>query len=119
MSEMARVAHLQEQMNKVKRTLNQIPYIVYVTMVLSGLCLAAGSYYGQPWFLGGLTIGGFCMSMGVWSTLMAKDQYNKLLEQFKGLTFAKLTCSNCKKEIPLGINYTFESCPFCGNPLKK
>lgn len=59
------------------------------------------------------------MAMGVWSTVMARDQYNGLVEELKGVTFATITCSNCKKEIPLRINYTFESCPFCGNPLKK
>jgi hypothetical protein len=117
-SEQARVAHLQEQMNKVKRTMNQLPFLVYVTMLISGICLAAGSYFGQPWFWL-FVVAGFCMAMGMLLTRIAKDQYNELVEQLKVVTFATITCSNCKKEIPLRINYTFESCPYCGNPLKK
>jgi len=49
MSEQAKIANLQEQMNKVKRTLKQLPFIVYVTIILSGSCLVAGGYFGHPW----------------------------------------------------------------------
>jgi len=116
MSEQARAAYLQEQMNKLKRKMNQLPLIVYVAMVLSGSCLVAGGYFGHPWLIWTLLIWGLFMSWGVSSARQAKKQYNELLEQMKGVTFATITCSNCQKEIPIG---NFEFCPFCGNSLKK
>lgn len=84
MSEMARAAYLQEQMNKLKRTMNQLPLIVYVTTVVGGLCLAACSYFGFPWIMWGLILFGFCMTVSVSSARQAKKQYNELLEQMKG-----------------------------------
>ena len=86
MSEQARTAHLQEQMNKVKRTINlQNPAIVFVAHVLGGISLAAGGYFGQPWLLVGLTIFCVCTSFSMFSARNAKEQYNELLEQLKGL----------------------------------
>jgi hypothetical protein len=118
-SEQARIAYLQEQMNEVKRTIDQNPFIVFVTMLLGGICFVAAShFYGLTGLTVGLVMFTVFMNLRVYSARKAKDQYNKLLEQLKGLTFATLTCSNCKKEIPLG-NYAYASCPFCGNSLKK
>jgi hypothetical protein len=84
MSEMTRAAYLQEQMNKLKRTMNRLPHIVYVTTLLGAFCLAAGSYFGFPWLIWSLLILSVCTSVGVSSARQAKKQYNELLEQMKG-----------------------------------
>jgi hypothetical protein len=77
---------MQEQMNKVKRTLNQAtPFIVFLTQILGGISLAVGSYFGQPWLLVGLTIFCTCTGFTVFTARNVKEQYNKLLEQMKGL----------------------------------
>ena len=89
MSEQVGIAHLQEQMNKVKRTMNQLPYIVFVLMILGGISLAAGSHYGPPWSIVGISIGSFCTALSVFLVRYAKEQYNELFEQLKGLASPK------------------------------
>jgi len=79
--------------------MNQLPYIVFVTSILGGIALAAGSHYGQPWLPAGTAIGSFCIVLSLISVRYTKEQYNDLLEQLKGIALTKLTCSNCKKEI--------------------
>ena len=72
-------------MNKVRQTLNQNPLIVFVTCILGGISLAAGSYLGQLWLLVGLVVFSVCTSFSMFSARNAKEQYNELLEQMKGI----------------------------------
>ena len=85
MSEQVGISHLEEQMNKVKRTMNQLPYALLVTIILGGISLAAGSYFGPPWLIVGISIGSFCTALSVFLVRYAKEQYNELFEQLKEL----------------------------------
>ncbi len=84
MPEETKAPQLQEQINRVKRTLNQNPFIVFVTCILGGISLAAASYFGQPWYLVGLTIFCVCTGFSMFSARNAKEQYKKLIEQLNG-----------------------------------
>jgi ABC-type multidrug transport system permease subunit len=84
MSDVARAVYLQEQMNNLKRTMNQLPLIVSVALSLSGGCLFAGAWFGLPWLMVSLVIWSLCTSFIVLSVRQAKRQYNYLLEQMKG-----------------------------------
>ncbi len=90
MPEGSKVPHLQEQINRVNRTLNQNPLIVFVTCIVGGLSLAASSYFfaagyfGYPWFLVGLIIFCTCTSFSMYYARNAKEQYEKLVEQLNG-----------------------------------
>jgi hypothetical protein len=84
MPEETKAPDLQEQMNKVKQTLNQNPLIVYVTSVVGGISLALFGYFGLPWLWVGLTIFCTCTSVSMLSARNAKEQYKKLLEQLNG-----------------------------------
>jgi Ca2+/Na+ antiporter len=81
MSEEAKSPHLQEQMNRVKRSLNQNPFIVFVTCIIGGISLAVGGYFGQPWLIVGVVVFCTCTSFSMFSARNAKEQYRKLIEQ--------------------------------------
>jgi hypothetical protein len=82
LSEQARIAQLQEQMNKIKAALKrQSPFIVFLTHILGGMALGFGSYYGQPWMTVGLGIFCFCTTISTHSALIIKEEYNELQEQ--------------------------------------
>lgn len=74
-----------KQIEEVKRILKLNPFIVFITFIVGGFSLAAGSYYfgQQLWFLIGSSIFTFSMSICVYSVNNAKLQYNKLLEELK------------------------------------
>ncbi len=81
MSKETNVSNLQEQMNKVKQTLDQNPMIVFVTSIVGGISLAFGSFFWQPWYLLGSTIFVTCTTFSMWYARNAKNQYNELLKQ--------------------------------------
>ena len=82
-SKQARTAHLHEQMNKVKRTMNQLPYIMFAAMVLSALSLAISALFGLPWLNVGAGISVITISSSLMFIRYAKEQYNDLFEQLK------------------------------------
>ena len=47
MYENAKSPHLQKQMNRVKRSLNQNSFIVFVTCITGGISLAVGAILGN------------------------------------------------------------------------
>ncbi len=87
MSEQTKAPSREEQIKQISQSLNQIPFIIFMTSLIGGLSLAFSSYfYAAGYFrfevtLIGLTVFVTCTSLSTFLARNVKEQYKKLIQK--------------------------------------
>ena len=114
LSDMAKIALLQEVVRDVKRYERSgfIACIVGIVMSVAGF--STTSLSGNSIYLG--IVGVVISAIGFVEFLHYQRVYSKMIGELASMAFkSAVPCPRCEKELPKG---EFDFCPFCGSPLQ-
>jgi len=114
LSEMAKIALLQEVIREAKRN-ERAGFIVCII----GIIVAVAGFYTETWAKNAVNLGiiGIVVAaIGFIVYLYYSRVYLKFVGQLASMTSKRaVPCPKCGKALPEG---EFAYCPFCGSPLK-
>ena len=119
-SDQTKIAVLQEELRKARsyaRTLGIVSFL-FVTLMIVGFVITFfypqfGERIGAP-ILG--ILGAIFFPLGAIGEWRANKTKTDLIKKLEEMSIKVSECPNCNKEV---LQDTFESCPFCGKPLRQ